>query len=222
MAEQLTFDLPAGVALTSGDFFVSSANRAAFVMVTHPEGWPERKLALTGPAGSGKSHLARIFAENEGAQVIAAAELTDAMQRPETPIVIEDLEGLTKSGETVLFHLHNHMAQARLPLLLTAQTAPARWDIALPDLASRMQATTPTAIDDPDDDLLSAVIMKLFADRQIAPSPSLPAYLTTRIERSFQAAADIVTTLDAAALRDKRKVNERLAKQVLDGMDTNN
>ncbi|MEL6571568.1 MAG: DnaA/Hda family protein [Pseudomonadota bacterium] len=215
MAEQLTFDLPAGVSLTAGDFFVSSANTAAFVMVTNPDGWPERKLVLTGPKGSGKSHLARIFAQEFAASIVAAADLSEEMQHPDTPIVVEDIEGLTPAGETVLFHLHNHLAQAKLPLLMTAQTPPGRWPIALPDLASRMQATTPTHIDDPDDELLKAVMMKLFADRQIAYPPDLPSYLAARIERSFAAAAAVVAALDEAALREKRKVNQRLASQVL-------
>ena len=215
MAEQLTFDLPAGVALTAGDFFVSEANAAAYVLVTHVDSWPERKLVLTGPEGSGKSHLARVFATNEDAIIIPADKLTGDMTRPKKPVVIEDVETLTDFGETALFHLHNHMREAGLPLLITARSAPSRWTIALPDLASRMQAATPTVIGDPDDDLLTAIIMKLFADRQINPSPKVPSYLAARIERSFKAASDIVAAMDAASLRLKRDVNEKLAGQVL-------
>lgn len=215
MAEQLTFDLPAGVALTAGDFFVSEANAAAYVLVTHVDSWPERKLVLTGPEGSGKSHLARVFATNEDAIVIQADTLTGDMTRPKKPVVIENVEGLSTSGETAMFHLHNHMREAGLPLLITARSAPSRWNISLPDLASRMQATTPTVIGDPDDDLLTAIIMKLFADRQIMPSPKLPSFLAARIERSFKAAADIVGAMDEASLRLKRDVNEKLAGQIL-------
>jgi len=215
MATQLTFDLPAGVALTAGDFFVSGANATAYVLVTHVNSWPERKLVLTGPEGSGKSHLARVFATNENAVIIPAANLTGDMTRPKQPVVIEDIEHLTKSGETAMFHLHNHMREVGLPLLITARSAPSRWNITLPDLASRMQATTPSVIGDPDDDLLTAIIMKLFADRQIMPSPKLPSFLAVRIERSFRAAAEIVAAMDAAALTNKRDVNEKLAGQVL-------
>lgn len=215
MAEQLTFSWPAGIALTAGDFFVSEANAAAYVLVTHPDSWPERKLVLTGPAGSGKSHLARVFATQSGATIIPAADLSEEAIHPETPVVIEDIEDLSQAAETTLFHLHNHLAQARLPLLMTARTTPVHWKIALPDLASRMQATTPTSIGDPDDDLLTAVIMKLFADRQIMPAPKLPSYLAARIERSFTAAAIIVAAIDAAAFKQKREVNERLAGEIL-------
>jgi len=123
-----------------------------------------------------------VFATNEDALIIPADTLTGDMTRPKKPVVIEDVETLTDFGETALFHLHNHMREAGLPLLITARSAPARWTIALPDLASRMQATTPTVIGDPDDDLLTAIIMKLFADRQIMPSPKLPSYLAARID----------------------------------------
>ena len=216
MPEQLTFDWPAGVALTAGDFFVTDANAAAYVMVTHPDSWPERKLVLTGPAGSGKSHLARVFAAQTGATVIAVGDLVAIDPHLGTPVVVEDADRLPQAAETALFHLHNHLSQARLPLLLTARTLPARWPIALPDLASRMQATTPATIRDPDDALLSAVIMKLLADRQISYAPDLPGYLATRIERTFAAAAAVVDDLDRIALRDKRKVNRALAREILD------
>jgi chromosomal replication initiation ATPase DnaA len=115
-----------------------------------------------------------------------------------------------------MFHLHNHLRNTGGTLLMTAQSAPTRWNIALPDLASRMQATTITQIDNPDDALLSALIMKLFADRQIMPKPALVQYLTPRIERSVAAAADIVARLDEAALANGRKINQALAAELLD------
>lgn len=216
MAKQLHFDWPTRVALEPGDFFVSEANARAFAVVTDPDHWPQGKLALIGPKGSGKSHLARVFAHQTGAAILSAAALPFAPPPPGARLVIEDMETLPQSSEETAFHLHNHLAATAGRLLMTASLPPSRWPVRLPDLASRMQATQIATIDDPDDRLLAAVIMKLFQDRQIAPSPGLPGYLAARIERSFAAAARIVARLDAAALAEKREVNEALARGLLD------
>jgi chromosomal replication initiation ATPase DnaA len=215
MAEQLVFEWPAGVSLGPDDFFVSDANRTAFTMLLDADSWPEGKLVLCGPKGSGKSHLARVFQGQTDAVLIKAADLDDAPP-PAAAIIIEDLENLAPEAETALFHLHNHQKHAGLPLLMTAQQPPARWSITLPDLASRMQATTVALIQDPDDDLLTALILKLFTDRQITPPLSLASYLARRIERSFAAAAQIVADLDAYALREGKPINQRMAASLLD------
>lgn len=215
MAQQLIFDWPTGVALAAEDFFVSPANAQAYAMVMAPESWPEGKLCLVGPTGSGKSHLARVFQAQSGAVIISARDVTD-LPPPTAPVVVEDMQHLVPTAEEAMFHLHNNLRAARLPLLMTAQTPPARWGTTLPDLASRMQATTPAAISDPDDALLQALIMKLFADRQIMPPPTLVDYLALRIERSFAAAASIVADLDAEALRRKKPMTRAMAADLLD------
>jgi chromosomal replication initiation ATPase DnaA len=218
MAMQLTFDWPTGVALGAEDFFVTDANRAAYTMIAAPEIWPQGKLVLTGPEGAGKSHLTRVFAARHGAQLVSAEYLPDGLN-PGRAVVVEDMDRLPPAREEAMFHLHNNLAAHRLPLLMTARSHPARWSIALPDLASRMQATTPATITGPDDALLQAVLMKLFADRQILPSPEVASYLVPRIERSFASAQRIVAALDAAALTEKRAITVKLAAQVLDKQD---
>ncbi|MCF7699692.1 chromosomal replication initiator DnaA [Loktanella sp. M215] len=215
MARQLTFDWPVGVALGAEDFFVAEPNRDAYAMIGAPAAWPQGKLVLTGPEGSGKSHLARVFAARHGARIVSAEALPDDLH-PNGALVVEDADRLPRASEEALFHLHNHMASHKLPLLLTARSLPVRWDVALPDLASRMQATTPASIAAPDDALLQAVLMKLFADRQILPPPGVVAYLVPRIERSFAGAQRIVADLDALALQHKRAITVKLAAQVLD------
>ena len=216
MADQLAFDWPTGVAWGPDDFFVSDANAKAFAMVEAPETWPEGKLALIGPSGSGKNHLAGIFRAAQDAVVIDAATMPTQTQFDARAVIVEDMQNLPQPLEEALFHLHNNLRSAGGLLLLTADRPPARWPIALPDLASRMQATTAIEIDNPDDALLSALIMKLFADRQIIPKPELVQYLVPRIERSYAAAARIVADLDEASLAQGRKINKPLAAELLD------
>lgn len=217
MPEQLAFDWPAGVALGADDFFVTAANAQAYAMLENPGDWPARKLALIGPEGAGKSHLTRIVAAKHGLSLLSARSLA-GQSAPQAPhgVIIEDMDQLPPEGEEAAFHLHNALARAGLPLLLSARTPPSRWHITLPDLASRMQATSLAVIADPDDALIAALLTKLFLDRQILPKAEVISYLTKRIERSFRAAADIVARLDAASLASHRNITERLAAQVLD------
>ena len=214
--KQLSFDLPAQVSLGPDDYFVSGANAHAYAMATLPDGWAEGKLVVVGPKGSGKSHLARVFQHVTGAAILSAADLADMDDLPDTAIVVEDMETLPRTAEEDMFHLHNHLRARRKPLLMTAQSAPARWDIALPDLASRMQASPAVDIGNPDDRLLSAVLMKLFADRQLFPKPNVIAYLLKNMERSYTSAADVVALLDKEALAKGSKVTVGLARAILD------
>lgn len=215
MPEQLVFDWPRDTALRPEDFFVSDANRVAAQMIQNPADWPNGKLVVTGPRGCGKSHLARVFQVGTNAMMVSAADLPENL-RPNGPLAIEDMSVLHADREEAMFHLHNHMAQAGLPLLMTDREPPARWNIALPDLASRMQATTPVAIENPDDMLLQVLIMKLFADRQVIPPASVVQFLSNRIERSYVAAQDIVDRLDHASLVGKKPASVKLASALLD------
>lgn len=220
MADQLAFQWPARVALGREDFFVSAANAQAHALVTNPDLWPEGKLALVGPAGSGKTHLARLLAQDTGAALMQAARLDpDAPLPSDRIVVIEDLEDLPEPSEEWLFHTHNDLRARGGRLLVTSRLAPSRWAIALPDLASRLQAATVITIDDPDDQLLGAVLMKLFMDRQLAPSPRTLDYVLRRMDRSFAAANALVDTLDRMALQDRRPITQALAREALDRLD---
>ncbi len=215
MAEQLIFSWPTTEALGPEDFFVSDANRDAVAMVSKPETWPEHKLVLVGAQGSGKSHLSRIFEAQTGGLRLSAYDLPVGLT-PDCAVVIEDLDRLPRAAEEPLFHLHNALRSAKLPLLMTARTAPGRWAIELPDLASRMQASTPIHIAPPDDTLLEVLMTKLFSDRQVIPAPNVLQYLVRHMERSYSVAQKVVTDLDALAMQRKGPITIKLAAEVLD------
>lgn len=221
MTGQLTFDLPVRPALGREDFFVSPANAHAVAALDAPAGWPQGKLLLIGPAGAGKSHLAAVWAATSGATIIAARDLSenDAPRLAATgAVVVEDAEkvaGLPEL-ETALFHLHNVIAVAGGYLLLTAASPVKSWGLRLPDLASRMQATAIARLEAPDDTLLGAVLVKLFADRQVVVPPALIPYLVARIHRSFATARSVVAMLDARALALGRPISLALAAELLD------
>ena len=220
MAEQLTFELPARPALGRGDFLIAPSNATAAARIEAWKDWPQGKLALIGPAGSGKTHLAHVWAAETGAEILAAADMAavdPARLARRGAIAVEDCDaGLSPEGETALLHLHNLLAQSRGHLLLTAATPPVRWPIGLPDLTSRMQAAPVAGIGPPDDALLAGLLVKLFSDRQLSVPPTLIPYLLTRMERSFAAAQALVAALDSAALAEGRAVSRALAARVLD------
>jgi len=223
--EQLVLDLPSRAALGREDFFISPTNALAVQALDRWPGWATGKLALCGPAASGKSHLVQVWAARTGGAVVNADVLAehDITQLAEAgDVAIEDVHRLVMlpnarrdQSEEALFHLHNRILGAGGTLLVTGEGAPARWDIKLPDLASRLRATEVATLDAPDDALLSAVLVKLFADRQLEVSPDLIHYLLSRIDRSFASAKATVEALDRAGLSRKRAITPRLAGEVL-------
>lgn len=220
MHRQLSFDLPVRAALGRGDFFVAPANAMAVALIEGWQNWVGRKLVLEGPTGSGKTHLSHVWAQASGALIIEAKQLVaaDIPALASSHIAVEDVPLIAgdTAAENALFHLHNLALAEGNSLLLTADRPAARWGLALPDLASRMQGTQATRLEAPDDRLLSAVLAKLFADRQLIPTPDTIPYLVARMDRAFDTARLLVADLDAAALSEGRAVNRKLAAEVLE------
>ena len=226
---QLALALPHAESFAREDFLTGAPNQAALAMIERWPDWPDRALALVGPEGAGKSHLAAIWAEIAGARRVSARALgeTNLISALATgALVIEDARESPEQDdeaqrsrsaldERALFHLLNLIREEEAYLLITARAAPARWGVALPDLASRLRALPTVTLSAPDDALLRAVLVKLFADRQLGVDSSLVSYLTTRIERSFAAARAAVESLDREALRLKRPVTRALAAELL-------
>jgi chromosomal replication initiation ATPase DnaA len=198
------------------DFLAGSSNEAALGLVTRWPDWPDRTVVLVGPEGSGKSHLAAIWAAEAGARFVAARALAYAdipAALATGALVVEDLAERVVD-ERALFHLLNLAREESAFMLLTAHTPPATWTIAIRDLASRLRALPVVTVAPPDDALLRAVIVKMCADRQLAIDEALVAYLTTRINRSFAAARQAVAWLDHEALRQQRPVTRALASEL--------
>lgn len=219
MPRQLSFDLPAVAALGRDDFFISPANALAVAMMDTTPGWPGGKLALSGPAGAGKTHLAHVWAAQTGAAIRPAAGLTRTIVPGlvQGALAIEDVPQIATDPEAMaaLFHLHNLMQAQGLPLLLTGRGTPNHWGLPLPDLQSRIDAAHHVALAPPDDALLAAVMAKLFADRQITPRPDVIPYLLHHMDRSFEEAARLVDRLDRAALSEGCGLSRALAIRVL-------
>ncbi len=224
MAEQLTFALPHRTARGREDFFVSPANALAVATIEGWAHWPQGKLVLVGPEGAGKTHLAHVWADLADARIVDAGDLAGAdipaLARLRA-LAVEDADRLAgdRACEEALFHLHNLLLAEGGVLLLTARRAPRGWPLRLADLKSRVEGTATATLAPPDDALLGALLVKQFADRQLAIAPPLVSYLVGRMERSSAAARDIVAALDRRALATGRRINRTLAAELLDNRD---
>jgi chromosomal replication initiation ATPase DnaA len=214
---QLALALDHAESFARDDFLMSPCNAAALTLIESWPDWPAQSVVLVGPEGSGKSHLAAIFAGAAGARFLAARALAAALLPAALTtgaLVVEDIAA-GRFDERALFHLLNLAGEERAFVLLTARTAPGGWKLAIPDLASRLKALPVVALTAPDDVLLRGVLVKLFADRQIAVDESLVGFLVKRIERSIAAARAVVAELDREAMRQKRPLTRALAAEIL-------
>ncbi len=220
---QLVFELPHRSALEAEDFFVSQSNEAAVQLVDQWPEWPHWAAVVVGPAGSGKSHLANVWRHRSNAMTVAGSGLTeDIVNSFEThrALCVEDLDrGIAQ--QTVLFHLLNMAREQKLSILLTTREAPGQMDISLPDLRSRLRALPMVEIAPPDEGLLKAVLVKLFADRQLTVEPHLIDYITVRMERSMDGAARVVAEIDRLSLAMRRRVTRNVVQTALAGIDGN-
>lgn len=216
-SRQLAFDLAHRSAQGLEDFLVSGSNAAAVDLIDRWPQWPHWAAIVVGPEGAGKSHLAHVWRTRSGAPVLAASALTDAVPgrlEEARALLVEDIDrGI--SSERILFHLMNIARDLKLSILLTSRTAPGDIGVKLPDLATRLIACPQVRIDEPDEALLKAVLVKLFADRQLAVEPHVVNHIALHMERSMSAANRIVAAADRIALEQQRRVTRAVAAEAL-------
>jgi chromosomal replication initiation ATPase DnaA len=209
---RLKLEQPAGFGRDR--FIVSDPNREAVQAI---DTWPDTHtgaLALIGPAGSGKSHLAKVWAERTGARTLTTDDLEDShLQWPSGPVLVDGAD-VARHGEA-FFHLLNNAVRSDCCVLLTGRSAPTLWPVEVQDLRSRLNALPVVELGEPDDAILGGVLIKFFQERSIRPPQDLLAYLVKRIERSVPAARAVVAALDEAAGADHRPVSRVLARQIL-------
>ncbi len=192
--DQIALPLNWPVADGDEDFLVSEANRAAFEHLKRWSVWPVSATLLTGPRKSGRSLLGRIFVRKTGGRLFDDSQSHD---------------------EEALFHAWNEAQEKRRPLLIVADAPVPEWQIALPDLRSRIAATPHMRLADPDDALLGNLVVKLLGDRGIAAPPDLAYYLVPRIERIYLAVQLVVDVLDRAMLSHHRRMTVPMARTAL-------
>jgi chromosomal replication initiation ATPase DnaA len=214
---QLALALPHAESLTRDDFLEGPANEAGLALIDGWPDWPNRIMLLVGPEGSGKSHLAAIWAELSGARSTSAHALTaDTVPGAlaTSALVVEDLKP-QGFDERAMFHLLNLARQDEAYVLMTARLPPTAFEVELRDLRSRLRAVPVVSLLPPDDVLFRALIVKFCADRQLIVDEAVVSYLSTRIERSYTAARQAVELLDTEALRLGRPVTRALAADLL-------
>lgn len=215
-AAQLAFAFAPGASLARADFLPAASNRLALAWLGRAASWPAGRLVLSGPPGSGKTHLAAIFAREAGAPVISGGQIS-ALSLPgllpaHGRIAIEAAD---TAAERPLLHLLNLAAEAGGRVLLTARRPAPSWGVRLDDLGSRLAASGQVALGIPDQALVGAVLAKAAADRQLRLAPPVLDWLLARLPRDLAAAADAIAALDAASLAAGRPPDLRLARLVL-------
>jgi chromosomal replication initiation ATPase DnaA len=214
---QLALALDHAESYAREDFLPGPGNESALKLIESWPDWPAGAVALVGPEGSGKSHLAAIWASAAGARMISGRALSQNALLPALATGALVVEEAAAVDERALFHLINLAREEEAFLLFTARSVPSTWPVAIPDLASRLRALPAITLQPPDDAMLRGLIIKLAADRQLALDESVVRYLVSHIERSFAAARAAVIALDNEALRQGRAPTRALAAELFRG-----
>ena len=220
-AQQIPFSFAHRVAMAREDFLVAPCNAEAVSWVDRWPDWPAPALIVYGPEAAGKTHLLHVWRQRTGAQVVTRQVLeTDkapAILQNAAVLAIDDLDDIIghRAAEEELFHLYNLLKENGGQMLLSSRVPPAQLSFAIADLKSRLLAAPAVGIGLPDDNLLTALLVKLFADRQLRVSEGVVAYIVPRVQRSFAAVQDLVGRIEHQAAAEKKPATIALVKKLL-------
>ena len=223
--EQLRLPWAVHEQLSRAAFVAAPSNAQALSLVESWPKWPSPNAAIHGPAGSGKTHLLTLWAERATAAMVRGSALApEQVLAAPTPLclAIDDahLASAREPGARALFHALNRAVQEGGAILLSGELPPAQWPCGLPDLSTRLSALPAARIDPPEDELLAAVLTKLFADRQLRPPADLIGYVAARMERSLGVARTVVAMMDEHSLRYGTGLSFEVARRTLEALTT--
>ena len=220
--QQLILNLQHRPAFGRDDFMVTECNQEALSFIELWPNWPGPLVWLCGPPGCGKSHLAAVWQEQSGANQLDQSQIISnsiGITRDFCCFFIDLLEGIENERSWLSFY--NAVTEQGGSILVTSLFPPATWNFLIPDLGSRLRAAPVIKIAKADDELLEAVLIKLFIDRQLHVQPEVISYLLRRMDRSLAAAGKIVELLDNAALAEQRMITVPLARSVMKSYSCN-
>ncbi len=212
---QLPLEFDYRPSMRGEDFLVCANNAEAVAWLDRWPDWPAPFVVIYGEAGCGKTHLAEVFAQATGAKALVLTHDPYETMAEAHAGVLEDVDRLVAHHQQDLFHLYNFAKENAVQVLMTARIPPADWKIDLPDLKSRMGAVPVVEIGQPDDAMMEAVLVKLFADRQLKVEREVVVYMLSRMERSFEQAIGLVKEIDRQSLSQKRRITVPLVREVL-------
>ena len=215
-ARQLALELPVEERFEAEDFLVGDCNALAYNMLEQWPDWRDCVLLLIGPPGSGKTHLTTIWARRAESQRISPAAITPAQVQAMTPdhaLLIEDMDQ-SPFDEASLFHLLNRSREVKSSIVLTARTPPSDWGLKTPDLLSRLRLAPRIDLQEPDDGLLTALLVKFFVERQMVVDMQVVDFIKSRIDRSVSSLRDFVDALNREGLARRRRITKALAREV--------
>lgn len=219
-AQQIPLDLRHVEALGREDYFVNESNENVLKWLNKWPDWPTPTFVIYGPKASGKTHLLSVWAEKSKQDVLKINDVLSngwESYRDQKHMAIDDVHEAIgdRAKEEHLFHIYNQILANGGTLLLTSEATPKSLAFDLPDWASRMRAATSETIQEPDDGLLSIVLLKLFQDKKVAITDKEIQYIVPRIERSYAMAQHLVEEVNQASLSQKRPVTIPLIKTVM-------